>query len=163
MLGYLPLYLRNSGWMAASADSATASFHLASLIATIPVALLSNKLASRKMIFYITMLMTATGVALLSVFSGSIVWLCVIIAGCFRDGFMAIFMTTLLETEGIGTRYAGTALGLISTFARLGEIISPPIGNSLGNINASLPFLFWSFLAVIALVASYFLKETAKR
>lgn len=163
MLGYLPLYLRRSGWMAATADSATASFHLASLIATIPVALLSNKLASRKMIFYTTMLMTAIGVALLPVFSGSMVWLWVIIAGCFRDGFMAIFMTTLIETDGIGTRYAGTALGLISTFARLGEIISPPIGNSLGNINASLPFLFWSFLAVIALVATYFLKETAKR
>jgi NNP family nitrate/nitrite transporter-like MFS transporter len=163
MLGYLPLYLRQNGWTAVSADSAAASFHVASLIATIPIALLSNKLTSRKFIFYATMLMTAIGVALLSMFGGSTVWLCVIIAGCFRDGFMAIFMTTLIETEGIGTRYAGTALGLISTFARLGEIISPPIGNSLGNINASLPFLFWSFFAVVALVASYFLKETAKR
>ncbi|MFC1933035.1 CynX/NimT family MFS transporter [Chloroflexota bacterium] len=162
MLGYLPLYLRKIGWIAASADGAAASFHVASIIATIPIALLSNKLASRKVVIYATLIMTTIGVALLSVVSGSMIWLLVIIAGIFRDGFMAIFMTTLVETEGVGATYAGTAMGLILTFVRLGEFVSPPIGNSLANISLSSPFLLWGFLAVIALVASYFLKETAR-
>lgn len=163
VLGYLPLYLRDIGWTAARADGTAASFHVASLIATMPVALLSNKLASRKLVIYTALLMTATGIMLLSVVSGPMIWLSVILAGMFRDGFMAVYMTTLIETDGIGTTYAGTALGLILTFARSAEIVSPPIGNSLANIALNLPFLFWGSLAVVALVASYFVKETAKR
>ena len=163
MLGYLPLYLREIGWTAASADGAAASFHGASLIAAILIALLSDKLASRKAVIFVAMLMTTIGVALLSVVSGPMVWLSVIIAGIVRDGFMAVFFTALIETEGVGATYAGTALGLIFTFSRLGEFASPPIGNGLANINSDLSFIFWASLAAVALVASFFLKETAGR
>jgi MFS family permease len=163
MLGYLPLHLREIGWTAASADGAAASFHVASMIAAIPMALLSNRLGSRKIVILVAMLMTTIGVSLLSVVGGTMVCLSVILAGIVRDGFMAVLMTALIETEGVGTIHAGTALGLTITISRLGSFISPPIGNSLANVNPGYPFIFWAAFAFMALVGSCFLKETGQR
>ena len=163
MLGYLSLYLRDIGWTATSADGALAVFHGASTIAAIPISLLSDRLGSRKMVLFVTTLMTAIGVGLLSVTSGAGVWTAVIIAGIVRDGFMAVHMTMIIETDGVGPLYAGTAIGLTHTLTRLGEFVSPPIGNSLADINLRLPFVFWAALATAALFGFYFLKDTGNR
>ena len=163
MLGYLPLYLREIGWTAASADGTLASFNGASMIVVIPLALLSDRLASRKVVLLAATLITATGVGLLSVASGPMVWVSVIIAGFVRDGFVAVMMTMIMETEGVETAYTGTALGLAMTLSRVGGIISPPIGNSLADINSRLPFIFWAALAAVALFGFRFVKDTGRK
>jgi MFS family permease len=92
--------------------------------------------------------------------------LCVVLllmSGIFMDGFMAINTTILLETEGIGSRYSGTALGLIFTIGHIGSVASPPIGNSFASINPGLPFTFWAVLSVIGLISLSFVKETGWR
>ncbi len=162
-LGYLPLYLLRSGWAAAAADGALSAFHATSLLATVPIALLSDKLGSRKLILFITTLATAIGFGLLSITGGWGIWVSVIIAGMVRDGFMAIHTTMLIETEGVGPKYAGTAIGFIYTIAQLGEFASPPLGNSLAGISPRLPFAFWSALAAAALFAFIPLKEKARK
>jgi len=163
MLGYLPLYLREIGWTAASADGTLAAFNGTSMMAVIPIALLSDRLGSRKAVLFVATLMTAIGVGLLSVAGGTMVWASVIIAGIVRDGFMAVLMTMIIETEGVGAAYAGTAMGLVSTLSRPGGLVSPPIGNSLANINLGLPFIFWAALATAALFGFYFVKEAGGR
>jgi len=163
MLGYLPLYLREIGWTAVTADGALSAFHGASTIATIPIALLSDKLSSRKVVLFATTLATAIGVSLVSVSSGIGVWASVIIAGVVRDGFMAVHFTMIIETDDVGPVYAGTAVGLVFIIAGIGEFIAPPIGNSLAAFNPSLPFVFWSALAAVALLGFIPLKETANR
>ena len=163
MIGYLPLYLRGIGWTAASADGALAASNSASMMVAIPMALLSDKLGSRKTILLAAMLITAIGVGLLSVVGGAMVWVSVIIASIARDGFMAVNITMITETEGVGAAYAGTALGLAMTLARVGGIISPPVGNSLAGINPGLPFIFWAALAAAALFGFHFIKETGRR
>ena len=80
-LGYLPLYLRGLGWEAATADSALATFHAASLLFTIPIALLSDRLGSRRQVLMVATLMIASGFGLLSVADGALVWGAVILAG----------------------------------------------------------------------------------
>jgi cyanate permease len=162
-LGYLPLYLREIGWPAAQADSALATFHLVSMLAVIPLALLSDRLGSRKRVLIMAALAIATGVGLLTVAQGILVWVAVIIAGIFRDGFMAVFMTAIIEVEGVGAAYAGTAMGLALVFLRLGSVIAPPAGNSLATIGPSLPFAFWATLAILGLFCFYFVKETGPR
>jgi NNP family nitrate/nitrite transporter-like MFS transporter len=162
MLGYLPIYLRDMGWDAAAADGAMATFHGLSTIFTVPIVLLSEKIGSRKIILFTTTLMTAVGVGILAIGSGSNVWIAMVVAGVVRDGFMALQMTMLLEIKEIGTRYAGTAIGLIHTISRVGEIVSPPIGNSLADIDPRFPFILWSGMAVIALIGFTFLKETKR-
>lgn len=163
MIGYLPLYLRGIGWTAASADGALAASNSASMMVAIPMVLLSDKLGSRKTILLAAMLITAIGVGLLSVVGGAMVWVSVIIASIARDGFMAVNITMITETEGVGAAYAGTALGLAMTLSRVGGIISPPVGNSLAGINPGLPFIFWAALAATALFGFHFVKETGRR
>ena len=163
MLGYLPLHLREMGWTAASADGALAAFHAISMIGVIPIALLSDRLGSRKAVLFAATLMTAIGVGLLSIANVTMVWASVIIAGIVRDGFMAVFMTTIIEIDGVGAAYAGTAMGLVMTLSRLIAFLSPPIGNSLASINLGLPFVFWAALAAVALFFFYFTIEKKQR
>lgn len=159
MLGYLPLYLRNVGWTEATADGALAAFHSASMLFAIPFAFLSDRLGSRKRALIAATLLTIIGCGLLSGTTGKMVWVAVIIAGLVRDGFMAVFMTMIIEIRGIGADYAGTAFGLVMSFVGLGNLIAPPIGNSLAAIAPGLPFLCWTAFAVVGLSGLSCVKE----
>ncbi len=101
-LGYLPLYLRGQGWENGAADGALAAFHTISMICVIPIAIWSDRIGSRKKILIPAVLMVVTGVGLLSVVTGPLVWLAVCMAGSVRDGFMAVFMTTIVELRESG-------------------------------------------------------------
>jgi len=159
MLGYLPLYLRGIGWTEAGADGALATFHGMSMIFVIPLALLSDKPGNRKRVLMVAALMIITGVALLAIVDGIMVWVAVIMTGLVRDGFMAIFMTMIIETKGVKAAYAGTAIGLVISFLGLGSLIAPPLGNSLAGIFPSLPFIFWATLAAAGFFGLYLAKE----
>ena len=158
-LGYLSLYLQKIGWPGASADGTLAAFHATSMLGVLPLAFLSDRLRSRKILLIVASLMIILGVGLLSIADGALVWVSVVIAGIVRDGFMAVFITTVIEIEGIGPAYAGTAMGLVMTLSRLGGSVSPPIGNSLAGINPSLPFVFWASLAAATLAGFFFLRQ----
>ena len=158
-LGYLPLYLRGMGWAPASADGALATFHTLSMISVIPIALGSDRIGTRKKVLLAAGLMVTLGIGFLSVAEGVLVWIAVGTAGVVRDGFMAVFMTSILETEGVGPTYAGTATGLVLLIAGLGNLLAPPYGNSLAAISPGLPFAFWASLAAAGLVALLAVKE----
>ena len=158
-LGYLPLHLRNLGWAGGAADSALGAFHAVSMTFAILIGLLSDRLGARKPVLLAGALMVTTGVGLLSVAQGALVWVAVGIAGMVRDGFMGVFMTTLIETEGIGTTYAGTAMGLVMVFSGVGSLVAPPLGNSLAAISLGLPFAFWASLAAAAVLFLGLFKE----
>lgn len=158
-LGYLPLYLRGAGWPDAQADSALSLFHLVSMICVIPIALYSDRISSRKKILIPATLMVIIGFSLLSVVTGSAVWIAVIMAGFVRDGFMAVFITMILETDGIGPSYAGTAVGFVMIFGGIGNLIAPPLGNSLAITAPGLPFIFWAGMAVVGFIGIYLAKE----
>lgn len=151
-LGYLPLYLRGQGWSPVTADAALSSFHLVSMIMVLPIALLSDRLGSRKNLVMVMVTMIITGVGLLAFIQGPVIWGAVILAGLVRDGFMAVFMTMILETDGVGKRFAGTATGFVTVFSMLGSMVMPPLGNNLASIEAGIPFLFWAGMAIAGLV-----------
>lgn len=162
-LGYLPLYLREIGWPGPRADGALATFHAMSLLMVFPIALLSDRLGSRKRFLMVAALMVATGIGSLAIVPGPLVWASVILAGLVRDGFMAIYMTMITELDGVGALYAGTAIGLSGTLSRVGGLVAPPLGNSLAAYNLSLPFLFWAGMAIMGLVCLYLVKEGKPR
>ncbi len=159
MLGYLPLYLRDMGWAEARADSVAASFHMASMILVIPIALGSDRIGSRRKVLMAAVLMVITGIGLLSVVDGVLVWGAVIMAGMVRDGFMAVFFTMTIETDGVGPAYAGTATGFVLVFSGVGALIAPPIGNSLAALSPGLPFLFWAGMALAGAFGIYAAQE----
>ena len=158
-LGYLPLYLREIGWPPARADAALAAFHAISLLCVFPLAFLSDRLGSRIRFLIWATLVIATGVGLLSVVEGVLIWVAVLMAGAVRDGFMAIFMTSVIELAGVGVLYAGTAMGLTTTLSRLGNLLAPPLGNSLASYDPSLPFAFWAAMALVGFVVFNLVKE----
>jgi cyanate permease len=161
-LGYLPLYLRDIGWPEARADGALAAFHGVSMACTLPVAWLSGRLGSRKRVLMAAAIMTTLGVGLLSVASGPAVWACVLGAGMVRDGFMAVFMTAIIETPGVGPRYAGTAMGLAMLFAGVAGLLAPPLGNALASTDPGLPFAFWAAMAVAGCTALSLVKLSTR-
>ena len=151
-LGYLPLYLRGQGWPVASADGALAAFHLLSLAGVIPIAIASDRLGSRKKVLLAASATIICGVTLISLVNGPLVWIAVGMAGMVRDGFMAVFMSAIIETDGVGPAYAGTAIGLVMILSGIGNLLAPPLGNSLASISPGLPFLFWAGLTVFGLL-----------
>jgi MFS family permease len=159
LLGYLPLYLREIGWSPVQADSALASFHAISLASVFPLAFFSDRLGNRKVFLLAAASMTALGVGLLTIFDGALIWVAVLIAGAVRDGFMAIFMTSVTEVKGVGTVYAGTAIGLTLMLSRLGGLIAPPLGNYLADYSLRLPFIFWAAMALLGLIMVVIYKE----
>ena len=159
VIGYLPLYFRGAGWMPALADGTVTVLNLVSSIFSIPIAMLSIRLGIRRGLLLVTLVITMVSVALLSVASDAMVWPLVIGAGIFRDAFMAVLMTMIIEMALVGPAYSGTAMGLVIAFQRLGAFISPPLGNSLASINPRLPFLVWAGFALFAFIVLLFLRK----
>ncbi len=163
ILGYLPLYLRDIGWEAVRADGALSAFHTISMIFVLPIALWSDRLGSRKNLLLIASLLVAFGAGLLSVASGGAIWLAVLMSGFVRDAFMAIFITMVIETDGVGPLYAGTALGLTMALSGLGNFLAPPIGNSLAVFWSGAPFAFWAGLAVFGMACLALVRKGSQR
>ncbi len=161
MTGYLPLYLRDQGWMPASADGALAAFYGVSTLCVVPLSFLSDRLGSRKAILFPALLVTLICFGLIPLVDGTPVWILMILSGIFMDGFMAVIVTLLLETEGIRPVHSGIALGLLFTISQIGAVISPPMGNSFASINPGLPFFFWAGLSLAGLLTLTPVKERA--
>jgi len=159
LLGYLPLYLRGIEWSATRADASLAGFHAISLLAVFPLAWLSDRIGSRRKLLVAATLMIAGGMGLLSIVDGVVIWIAVLMAGAVRDGYMAVYITTVTELDGVGAEYAGTALGLAMTLSRVGGLIAPPLGNSLAVYGPRVPFALWAAMALVGLAALGFMRS----
>jgi MFS family permease len=161
MLGYLPIYLRDLGWEPALADSTLASFHAASMLFAIPVAMLSDRVGSRRGVLMAAALLIGIGIGLLGFANGVLISVAVLIAGLGRDGFMAITMTAIIEEKGVGSRFAGSATGLNMSVMGIASVFAPPCGNWLAQFGSGLPFLFWASFVFSGFVAYFFLRQPA--
>ena len=160
--GYLPLYLEGIGWSVTSIGGVVATRGAAAMIAAIPIAMLSDRLGTRKKIMIFATIVIAVAITVLPFLSGSMIWVAVIIAGLPMTGYLGLMVTVSTETEGVGI-YAGTAMGLVLTIFRLGGIIAPPLGLSLAETNPKFAFFVWAAMAVAGLIGLLFVKDTGPR
>jgi len=149
------------GWQPAVADGTLASFHAASLLFAVPIALLSDRIGSRRGVMITAMLLFGSGTGLLGFAGGGLISLAVLLAGITRDGFMATSMTAIIETEGIGPRYAGSAAGLAMSVMGVSNVLAPPLGNWLAQFGAGIPFMFWASLVFSGFTAYLLLPKPA--
>jgi MFS family permease len=164
MTGYLPLYLQDElGWETAAADGTLSVFYGMSTLCVVPLAFLSDRIGLRKPILYIGIFVFVVFLGILPLVDGGIIWILMIVSGIFMDGFLSITSTVLLETSGVGAAASGTALGFAFTIAHVGNVSSPPIGNSLEAFSAGAPFYFWAALSLMTLIPVLFIKETGWR
>jgi predicted MFS family arabinose efflux permease len=149
--GYLPTYLKTIGWAALDADRSLAVFFAASLIAVIPLSILSDRLRLRRGFLIFAALALTVGIGSLSIIDGSLVILVIAITGLVFDSFMAVLNASILEVPGVNHLYAGTAIGFSLMIRNLGGTFSPPFGNSLASVGLNIPFLFWGGMGLFAL------------
>jgi len=159
MAGYLSLYLRGIGWPGATADAAVSLIYVTSLLLILPIGLLSDRLGSRKTVLLGALVAMAAGSGLLSAAAGWTVWAAVVLAGMTRDGSAALVLTMAVETEDVGPAYAGTATGFVMTFFFLGNLASPPMGNTLAEIAPGAPFVFWAVSAALGIISLLFIRS----
>lgn len=160
--GYLPTYLKTVGWADLDADRALAAFFLTSLIAVVPLSILSDRLRLRRGFLIAAALVLSIGIGSLSVIEGALIVLVIAATGFVFDSFMAILNATVLEVEGLSDLYAGTAIGFATMIRNLGGTFSPPVGNALTAIGLSVPFLFWGAMGLFAVIMFAFLRTTKK-
>lgn len=150
--GYLPTYLTDHGWSTASSGAAAAAFQAASMVAVIPLTLLAERFHLRRGFMAAAGVLAVTGLIVISLTTGPLVWPMVVLMGLFHDTFMTISITMVVQTAGIGPALAGTALGIMISLGRVGGFVSPPLGNSLAALGSGVPFLFWAACAAAMLV-----------
>lgn len=160
MVGFLPLYLRGTGWTAASADVALATFMASGAIGAIPLALLSDKIGRRKIFLLAAFLSAIVCMGFLTVIHNQIIWGLIIFAGFFNSIVPALLNTICFEEKTVEPRILGMAISFNIALSHLGMAISAPIGNSLAYIYYGLPFVFWTVLAILGLIFLGLLKET---
>jgi MFS family permease len=158
--GYLPLYLREKLWTTAAADGALSVFYAASIIIVVPFTMLSDRLGLRKAVLLPALLLSILSTALIPVVPNSLIWVLMVLGGGFIDGFMALSVTMLMESEGVGMENAGVAVGIVFSMGLVGAVAAPPLGNSLAAADAGIPFYFWAGMALAAFVLFLFFKET---
>jgi MFS family permease len=160
LIGYLPYYLRGIGWTPTSADSVITVFSGVNTIGVFPMVLLSDKIGSRKIVIFISVVAVIVTLALIPLANTTGIWLLVIACGLLRSGGSALINVIIFEVEGVGGTYGGTATGLANTISMLGAFLAPPIGNSLATeANPGYPFYFWSALAAASLPLIFFIKN----
>ncbi len=162
MIGFLPLYLRGNGWLAA-ADGTLALFGGIGMLSVIPLTLLSDRTGSRKLLLIIAYIVNVLTVGLLSVIHNEMAWLLIVMSGIFSSMTPSLITTMVIETKEVGSALSGTAVGLVIAISNIGWVVAPPIGNSLAGIYYGLPFVFWAVLALGGFVMTFFLKETEWR
>lgn len=159
LTGYLPLYLRDIGWTPVSADSLMTVVTGISMLGVIPMVLLSDKLRSRRVVLIFSLALHAISLGILPLIDGMPVCVSLVIVGFLRSGAGPLFNVMILELEGIGSTYSGTANGLMNTIGMVGAFSGPPLGNALAEFGAGYPFYFWAFLSAAGLIVLVFFKE----
>jgi MFS family permease len=161
--GYLPIYLEGIGWSTVATGGVLSALSAASVIGVVPISILSDRIGLRKAVVMPILLLILINVALLGLVNSAGIWVSVILIGIFQEGVTAILLTMTMETRGVGVIYAGTALGLIATLAKVGGLVGPPLGNAMAAIQPSYGFFFWAGAVALAIIMFLFVKETGWR
>ncbi len=159
LVNYVALYLeRFRGWPTASAAGALTLINAVSMVTVLPIALLSDRIRSRIAFVLPGLLVGILANVVFSFASDPLLWLVLVLLGVFSDGYAAVFITMVQESEGIGARHTGTALGIIFSLSNLASSIFSPVSYRLAESNPNNPFLFWAGMGTISLLALPFLK-----
>jgi predicted MFS family arabinose efflux permease len=160
--GYISLYLQKSlSWTNTSADSALTILIAAQLAGVIPMVILADRFRSRKGMLFFSVVITSAALFLLPFTKGTAIYALLFTSAFLRAGIPALFNSLLFEVKGVGSTYAGTAIGLASTIGMLGAFIGPPIGGVLESAGPTVPFIFWGILSAAGIPLFFFLREKA--
>jgi nitrate/nitrite transporter NarK len=79
------------------------------------------------------------------------------------QGIGTLIIASAVQLKGIGSVYAGTALGLVGGMANLGGFVMPIIGGKMAEVNPTWPFLLWALLSLLGTGCFVLLKDLRGR
>ena len=126
-----------------------ALFNIASMTGVLPLTHWSDKVGARRRFLVSEGLITSFGVGAASLLNGAGIWGAVALAGSVRDAFMAIMFAYVNQIKKSGYASAGVAVGLLTSFVALGNLLAPPAGNSLEVFGANVPLMGWAGMIFI--------------
>jgi MFS family permease len=134
-----------------------------SVFANIAGGYLSDRLGTRKLVLAVCTVGLAATLPLSLVFDGWVVYLVMVFSGLFFGPIVPITLTIPVELPEIGTRYAGTALGLVFMIGNLGAIAGPiTLGYLIDTTGSPVTsFTVAAICLVAALVPLAMVRETA--
>jgi nitrate/nitrite transporter NarK len=135
---------------------------VASIAGAIGIPALADRLGAVKTVMIASAVTTSAAVVLLSAANPALFWVLIPLAGGTTQGVGALAIAHAVQMKEIGFAYAGTALGLIGSFANLGGFIMPLVGGKLAEADQSLPFVVWSLSSLSAAICFALLKNVKR-
>jgi NNP family nitrate/nitrite transporter-like MFS transporter len=164
MSGYLPTYLRAVGWDGAAADSALTVLIGMTAISSIPMGIISDRLGSRKTVLVPSFFLVAVTLGAIPFFNGTAVWVLIVVNGLLRGSMFPLLNSLVVEQEGVGARYAGTAIGVVLSLGMLGGSFTPPLGGAIADVyGGGAALLTWAAISMISLAGLFFVKEAPRK
>ena len=126
------------------------------------IALLSvhSKLA---VLFIICAIVAGVCIYLITISDVAFLWALVPLVGFAVHGAVPITFALAMEIEEVGTKYGGTAMGMLVAFQAAGGFLLPSIGGQIAEINRSWPFVFWATFVLVALLCAFMIKEPSRK
>ncbi len=163
LVGYVPLYLENSGLSKTIGDTISSSIFIAGMIGTVIFPALSDRIGKRKPVLIGCAAVVCIATCLLSVSNAEFFWLLLPLIGAATMGVGTLSLTIPLELKEIGTVYGASAMGIVIAGHNLGGFILPLIGGNIAEINQAFPFIFWAILIFIGVLCLSLVRETGHK
>jgi CP family cyanate transporter-like MFS transporter len=157
-IGWLPTYLIEHGWAAASAATATSFISFIEIPAMFLVPLLSDRTGRRRPIVIMSFVLMAFCSGIVSV-NPSLSWFTIPAFGVTMGGVFSLLLS--LPVELVEAKKVGRAAGAIISIGYTGALIGPPVAGYLRDVtgNFSAAFLATAFLGLAAAALSYWLPK----
>jgi NNP family nitrate/nitrite transporter-like MFS transporter len=128
------------------------------LVGCLALPLLSDRIGRRRAVYLwailpVGVVVASLGTTDLNLVPTAIAW------GALR-GALPLLFTVPLELPQVGTRFAGSAVGLIGTVGFAGGFVGPLVGMSLLDWGAAAAFVFWGGCHVVSAVLILRVPET---
>ena len=163
MLGYLPIYLENTGMTKSAGDTVTSTIFIAGMLGTIVIPALSDRIGARKITVIVCVGVTVICTYLISLSVGVSLWLLIPLIGFAVQSAIALFFAIILEMKEIGPIYGGSAIGILIAGQNVGGFLLPIIGGNLAELNQSWPFAFWAILIFVTIPCLFLVRETGRK
>ena len=157
-IGWLPTYLTEGGWAAASAATATSFISFIEIPAMFLIPLVSDRTGKRRLIVILSFLLMAVCSAVVSV-NPSLSLFTIPAFGVTMGGVFSLLLS--LPVELVEAKKVGRAAGAIISIGYAGALIGPPVAGYLRDLtgNFAAAFLATAFLGLGAALLSYWLPK----
>ena len=163
IIGYAPTYFVDvQGMSQATAGLIVSLIMWAYVVGALVLPSVSDRVGLRKRFYFPGMLIAGACMVMSGYALGAMLWLVALMWGFFGGAAPLAFVVPL-EMDGVGSRLAGSAVGIAITAGYLGGVLAPVIGMWLVSMNPTAGFYFWGGCYMLSAVLFLLLKETGPR